>query len=307
MAIFHFSAKLVSRSQGRSATAAAAYRAGERIEDLRTGEVHDYQRKGGVVCGGVVLPRGGTFNRSELWNKVESKHKRRDATVAREFELALPYELDDFQRQELTASYVLELADLYAVAVDYNIHRPNGDQRNHHAHILLSACYCSASGELGRKAVELDPIHCQRSKILNPMEVQRARWQDLCNSALERAGFTERIDHRTLEEQGITERLPSVHLGPSAAGLIKRGKASDIQARARAKAEAFIVAVQADVALQTAAVRDVQELEAALAEATFQAAKQEVQVNPKPLLPEVEDVSHDWQEDADDSGPSPSG
>lgn len=291
MAIYHFSAKVIGRVDGRSSTAAAAYRSGERIEDERTGEVHDYRRKGGIVGGGVVLPTGGTLNRSALWNKVEAKHKRGDAVVAREFELALPAELTDFQRLELSAAYAREVADLYGVAVDYNVHSPNGDERNHHTHMMLSACYCSDSGQLGKKAAEVDPIHCRRAKILNPMEVQRERWQDLCNEALERAGSTERIDHRTLVAQGITDRLPGVHLGPSAAGVIKRGKSSDIQARAHAKAAAFIAAVEADVASQVAAVRDVQELEAALAEAIFQAAwiptKQELKANLEPVLAQI--------------------
>ena len=291
VAIYHFSAKVISRGDGRSSTAAAAYRAGERIEDERTGEVHDYRRKGGVVGGGVILPAGGTIPRAELWNKVEAKHKRSDAVVAREFELALPAELSDFQRLELTVCFAREVADLYSVAVDYNVHAPNGDERNHHAHIMLSACYFSASGQLGKKAVALDPIHCRRAKILNPMEVQRSRWQDRCNDALERSGFIERIDHRTLMEQGITDRLPGVHLGPFATSLIKRGKESHIQARAHVKAAEFIVEVQANVALQAAARCDVQHLEAALAEAIFQAermpTKQELEADFEPMLEQI--------------------
>ena len=151
MAVYHFSAKTVSRSAGRSSTAAAAYRAAARIVDERTGEIHDYTRKGGVVDSLVVLPSGGTMNRAELWNKVEAHHKRGDATVAREFVVALPAELDAAQRQELARTYARQLADRYGVGVDLNIHAPGkeGDQRNHHAHILLTACYCGPTGVLG--------------------------------------------------------------------------------------------------------------------------------------------------------------
>ena len=175
MAVYHFSAKTVSRSAGRSSTAAAAYRAAERIVDERTGEIHDYTRKGGVVDSQVILPGGGTMARAELWNSVEAKHKRSDATVAREFVVALPAELEGDQRQDLARSYARELADRYGVAVDINVHAPgkDGDQRNHHAHILMSACYVSAQGELGKKAVELDPIHCQRHGLANVVEVER--------------------------------------------------------------------------------------------------------------------------------------
>lgn len=250
MAIYHFSAKTVSRAEGRSSVAAAAYRSGERLIDQRTGEICDYTRKGGIVGGGVVLPGGGTLSRSELWNRVEAKHKRGDALVAREFELALPHELDDAQRMQLTADYARELADKYGVAVDYNLHAPDDGGLNQHAHVMLSACHATSTGDMGKKCVELDPIHCKRAGILNPMETQRERWQDLCNAALERAGQDERIDHRTLAAQGITDRLPGTHLGPAAAGMSKRGEMSDIELRAKRKLEQFLADMQAVVTIE---------------------------------------------------------
>ena len=273
MAVYHFSAKTVSRSAGRSSTAAAAYRAAARIVDERTGEVHDYTRKGGVVDSIVVLPHGGTMNRAELWNKIEAHHKRGDATVAREFVVALPAELDAAQRQELARTYARELADRYGVGVDLNIHAPGkeGDQRNHHAHILLTACYCGPTGTLGKKAVELDPIHCQRQKLPNVVEVERERWERLANQALEKAGQEARIDHRSLEAQGITDRAPTVHLGPDATAIKRRGGVSTIEERAKEQAAEFMAKMQAHVALQRAAERDLAELEAQLAQAQWEA------------------------------------
>ena len=273
MAVYHFSAKTVSRSAGRSSTAAAAYRAAARIVDERTGEIHDYTRKGGVVDSLVVLPSGGTMNRAELWNKVEVHHKRGDATVAREFVVALPAELDAAQRQELARSYARELADRYGVAVDVNVHAPgkDGDQRNHHAHILMSACYCGPTGNLGKKAVELDPIHCQRQKLPNVVEVERERWERLANQALEKAGQDARIDHRSLEAQGIYDRAPTVHLGPDATAIKRRGGVSTIEERAKEQAAEFMAEMQAHVALQRAAERDLAELEAQLAAAEWEA------------------------------------
>ena len=273
MAVYHFSAKTVSRSAGRSSTAAAAYRAAERIVDERTGEVHDYTRKGGVVDSLVVLPQGGTMNRAELWNRVESHHKRGDATVAREFVVALPAELDAAQRQELARTYARELADKYGVGVDLNVHAPGheGDHRNHHAHILLTACYCGPTGTLGKKAVELDPIHCQRHGLANVVEVERERWEHLANQALEKAGQEARIDHRSLEAQGIYDRAPTVHLGPDATAIKRRGSVSEIEERAMAQAAEFMADMQARVALQRAAERDVAELEAQLAAAQWEA------------------------------------
>ena len=273
MAVYHFSAKTVSRSAGRSSTAAAAYRSAERIVDERTGEIHDYTRKGGVVDSLVVLPSGGTMNRADLWNKVEAHHKRGDATVAREFVVALPAELDAAQRQELARTYARELADRYGVGVDLNIHAPgkDGDRRNHHAHILLTACYCGPTGVLGKKAVELDPIHCQRQKLHNVVEVERERWEQHANRALEKAGQEARIDHRSLEAQGITDRLPGVHLGPTATAIERSGRDSDIARRAREQAAEFMAEMQAHVALQRAAERDLAELEAQLAQAQWEA------------------------------------
>ena len=273
MAVYHFSAKTVSRSAGRSSTAAAAYRSGERIVDERTGEIHDYTRKGGVVDSLVVLPHGGTMDRADLWNKVEAHHKRGDATVAREFVVALPAELDAAQRQELARTYARELADRYGVGVDLNVHAPGkeGDQRNHHAHILLTACYCGPTGTLGKKAVELDPIHCQRQKLLNVVEVERERWEAIANQALEKAGQQARIDHRSLETQGIHDRLPGVHLGPTATAIERSGRESDIARRAREQADEFMADMQAQAALLRAAERDVAELEALIEAAQWEA------------------------------------
>jgi hypothetical protein len=231
MSIYHLSAKTVSRSAGRSATAAAAYRAGCEIEDTRTGQVFDYTKKQGVLFSCLILPAGGTADRAEFWNKVENHHKRGDAVTAREIEVSLPSELTLEQRQELAVNYATELANKYGVAADVCLHEPkklspkeaessyheiDSDGKIHngnwHAHILLSACYVSPDGALGKKAVELDPIHCQRAKIDNSVEVQRVRWQELANSALQKAGREERIDCRTLEAQGI-EREPQIHHG----------------------------------------------------------------------------------------------
>ncbi len=101
MAQFHMSVKVISRSAGRSATAAAAYRAGEKITDERTGEVHDYSRKSGVLASRLMMPGGGSEDRATFWNRVELHHKRGDALLAREFTLALPYELDEPAREKL--------------------------------------------------------------------------------------------------------------------------------------------------------------------------------------------------------------
>ena len=244
MAIYHLSAKPISRGAGRSATGAAAYRAGVEITDERTGLVHDYTRKGGVLHSELILPGGGTAERAEFWNGVEVHHKRGDAVLVREIEISLPTELTAEQRKALAVGYARALADRYGVAADVALHAPRTvtdrelekrpDQyhetdpktgRRHngnwHAHLLLSACHVQPDGTLGKKAVELDPIHCQRAKIENLVDRERVRWGELANAALERHGHAARIDHRSHAKRGIAAE-PTRHLGPAAAGIERR-------------------------------------------------------------------------------------
>jgi hypothetical protein len=232
MAIYHCSIKAISRSSGRTATASAAYRAAEKIHDLRTGELYDYSRKRGVIHAEIYLPEGGKADRADLWNRLEFHHKRGDAVLAREIEISLPAELTDAQRQNLVHVFARDLTDRYQVAADVAIHAPSrgGDDRNYHAHILLTACQCSCDGKLGRKVIELDPISCQRpqrqpdgslKRIENAAEWIRPRWAELCNERLREAGIEVQVDYRSLSEQGI-EREPTRHIGPTATAIERR-------------------------------------------------------------------------------------
>lgn len=273
MAIYHFSAKKISRLSGRSSVEAAAYRAAEKIIDTRTGEIHDYSRKSGVFCSAVFLPNGGSVNRGELWNAVENKHKRRDAIVAREFEISLPLELSMDQRVELAFAYAKEVADQYGVAVDIALHAPkivtnsmvennpgisyvvdSGTKSKHngnwHMHIMITACHANADGILGNKCVELDPIHCQRAKIGNAVDQQRLRWQVICNAALENAGSNQRIDRRSLLDQGITDRQAGIHYGPEISGILRRGEISKVVERHNKKVVEIIVQQNTDVTIE---------------------------------------------------------
>lgn len=227
MAIFHLSVKPISRSAGRSSTAAAAYRAGEKIIDERTGEIHDYTRKQGVESADIVLPDGApewAASRAQLWNAAELAEKRKDACVAREYEVALPAELSADERRKLALDFAKDMANREGCAVDVAIHAPGreGDNRNHHAHILRTTRKVEADG-LGAK---LDTEQAGR-KRKNDLEEVRERWASFSNAALERAGVAERIDHRTLKAQGI-DREPTQHLGPAASGYERRtGQQSD--------------------------------------------------------------------------------
>ena len=162
MATYHLSAKTISRSHGRSATGAAAYRSGARIADERTGVLHDYRRRRGVEATFLLLPANApdwARDRARLWNAAEHAETRKNSTVAREFEIALPAELDAEQRQRLAADFARELVLRHGCAADVMIHRPGrtGDSRNHHAHILLTTRRLTAAG-FTEKTRELDDL-----------------------------------------------------------------------------------------------------------------------------------------------------
>lgn len=219
MAIYHLSVKTVSRSAGRSATAAAAYRSGVEITDLRTGEIHDYTRKGGVESADLVLPVGApewASNRAELWNAAEQAETRKNSTVAREFEIALPSELSPEERKRLAIDLAREIVERHGCAADVAIHAPGkeGDNRNHHAHILCSTRRLTPEG-FGEKTRELD------ERKTGQVEHWRERFAGMQNERLREAGVDARVDHRTLEAQGI-DREPTRHLGPAATGYERR-------------------------------------------------------------------------------------
>ena len=221
MAIYHLSVKTISRSAGRSATAAAAYRAGVEITDERTGEIHDYTRKGGVESAALILPDNApewARDRAQLWNAAEQAEKRKNSTVAREFEIALPAELSPEQREKLAHDFARELVKRHGCAADVAIHAPGkeGDNRNHHAHILLTTRRLEPDG-FGEKTRELDDQ--KTGKVL--VTEWRERFATLQNERLREAGHSVQVDHRSLEAQGI-EREATRHLGPTATAIERR-------------------------------------------------------------------------------------
>jgi len=197
IAIYRFSAQVISRSAGRSATAAAAYRAGVLIEDGRTGQVHDYKRRSGVVHAIILVPENTPdwmTDRTALWNAVELVEKRKDAQLSREVQLALPHELNDAQRLSLVQEYVHQAFVARGMIADIAIHAPHrqGDNRNWHAHVMLTMREITADG-FGKKERAWNETAL--------IEQWRETWQKAVNQALDRAGHAGRVDHRSLEEQ----------------------------------------------------------------------------------------------------------
>lgn len=223
MAIYHCSVKIIGRSSGRSSTGAAAYRAAEKIRDERSGEVHDYRRKGGVDHSQIIAPENApawVFDRSQLWNAVEQAEKRKDSQLSREVEVALPRELSLDQMRSLVSAYAQKQFVDRGMIADINIHHASGE--NPHAHIMLTTREITPDG-FGKKN------RSWNQKDL--LEKWREHWQEHANNTLEQAGHDIRIDHRTLEAQGI-ERLPQIHLGAKVVEMEKRGVKTDRGARA---------------------------------------------------------------------------
>ncbi|MBB3884969.1 MobQ family relaxase, partial [Acetobacter oeni] len=210
MAIYHLSVKSISRSAGRSVVAAAAYRAGQELTDERQGLTHDYTRKQGVEGAFIVAPDGAGWaqDRNALWNAAEAAEKRKDAKTGREYELALPAELDAGARKELARDFARELVARYGVVADVAIHEPGreGDNRNHHAHILTTTRTAGEDG-LGAKTRVLDVASTASAEI----EHMRGVWARQVNMALERHQVEQRVDHRSFARQG-KEQEPTRHM-----------------------------------------------------------------------------------------------
>jgi MobA/MobL family len=255
MAIFHLDIKPVTRSTGRSATSAAAYRAGESIRDERTGNLYNHANRQDVLHKEILLPTtlegagaglDWARDRSTLWNTAERTERQSNSRVAREYLAALPAELPAQQRVALARTFAREIADRYNVAVDLAVHepRPAGDPRNFHAHLLATTREVTAQG-LGAKT-GVDMAGGVRSELGLPPSRQefvtlRARWAQLTNEALRQANIEARVDHRSLAAQGI-DREPRPSLPIAAIATERRGQRSEVAERIRARYRARVAA-----------------------------------------------------------------
>ena len=234
MAIFHLCCKAIQRKAGRSAVAAAAYRAAISLEDARTGMTHDFRRKRGCCFRAVVAPAGApawVHDRRQLWNRAEAAEKRGDACTAHEIEIALPSELTDEGRAALATTFAKHVSQkLGGVAVDVCIHRPQqnepkagekqdparGDFRNHHAHLLITERSIEGDGFCAKKG-----RHWNAGAGKETVTALREDYATMCNRALEAAGHDARVDHRSHAERGITE-APTTHRGHALTALLRR-------------------------------------------------------------------------------------
>jgi Ti-type conjugative transfer relaxase TraA len=226
MAIYHLHVKVIGRKSGSSAVACAAYRSASRLRDDRLERSHDFSNKRGVVHSEVMLPEDAPeqwSDRERLWNDVEAFEVRKDAQLAREVEFALPREMTQAQGIELARDFVqAEFVDQGMVA-DLNVHWDMAEDGTlkPHAHVMLTMRSGEENG-FGQKVRDWN-----RTEMV---ERWRERWAELANERLAELDIDARIDHRSLEAQGIALE-PQSQIGAPA----QRIEAEGIEAADRAK------------------------------------------------------------------------
>lgn len=216
MAIYHFSAQVISRSKGQSAVAAASYRSGERLEDERTGEIKFYKRE--VQPETMILAPSHAPDwvqeRNRLWNEVEKSETRKNSQLAREINIALPRELSKEQQAELIKDYVQTEFVNKGMVADIAIHRD--DIENPHAHVMLTTREISVEGFTVKNRDWND------KELLNQW---REQWAEQVNKELEKLGV-EQISHLSNKDRGL-EQLPTIHLGHVAHEMENKGIETD--------------------------------------------------------------------------------
>ncbi len=224
MASFLMQVQTIQRAAGRSAVAAAAYRSGQALVDARLAMEFDFAGKAGVEHSEVLAPANApaAFQDSEtLWNAAERAEARKDAVPARELLLALPHELDFEQRRALVRAFVSEQITARGMIADIAMHRPGkeGDQRNFHAHILVTT-----------RAVTPEGFGPKNTDWRTPQQVRewRAAWADMQNEHLRRhlGPTAPQVSHLSLAEQGV-DRQPTAHMGPSATAMERRSRRTE--------------------------------------------------------------------------------
>jgi len=222
MAIYHFSAKIISRVNRSSALASAAYRSASRLYDERLDRHHDFSNKAGVVHSEVLLPDGAPehlADREKLWNAVEAAELRKDAQLSREVEFAIPRELDQAEGIRLAREFVEREFVAQGMIGDLNVHWDIGTdgEPKPHAHVMLTLRGVDENG-FGKKNRDWN-----RTDLL---EKWRERWAEHVNRRLAELDIDARVDHRSLEAQGI-DLEPQHKIGPAAARMAEQGLASE--------------------------------------------------------------------------------
>lgn len=247
MALFHFTADQIKRSEGQSVMASAAYRSGEKLHSTYYGEDSDYTRKKGVICSEILLPPHAPrefADRETLWNAVEHAEHGKKAQLAYSFEISLQNEFSLKENIALARKFLLDNFVSRGMTVDVAFHEKEteeGGTPNPHFHFLCPIRPMNLDGTWGFKqhrVYRLDEdgnrIRDQNGKFLfdavpttdwgdpETLEYWRKAWADVCNAKFEEKGLDVRIDHRSYERQGL-DLLPTVHEGASVRAMEKKG------------------------------------------------------------------------------------
>ena len=233
---FHCQYKKFTRAKGQSAVQAAAYRLAASLSDERTGLSHNYTRKQGVSEVLTFAPAGKdspgwVHDPVRLWNEVEAAEKTNPrALVMHEWEIALPHQLDAAQRREAAREMAQFIADRYGCVAMAAFHDPsrNGDQRNHHLHLMFTPRAIGPEGFVRNKFrnYSLRAPEADMNRMMTGAEeivFIKSQWAAIGNRHLERAGFSPTLDHRSYADQGI-DLEPQKHLGPDATAKERRGE-----------------------------------------------------------------------------------
>jgi len=229
MASYHLSVHAnVSRGKGQSLVRSAAYNDRAKLTDERTGETWDYRHLGAALASGIYAPKDApdwARDLGQLVNEVERFEKRSDAQLAMNLDIALPHEQTLEQNRRLMQDFVREQFQRKGYAAHFAIHPPDrdGDQRNVHAHVLVTLRKIDEHGFARSKAEQQERYRNRGAYV----EGLRDSWEQLANRHLERNGYDARIDRRSLAEQGI-EREPEQHRGPAVTALEREGNVTRI-------------------------------------------------------------------------------
>jgi hypothetical protein len=234
-----------NRSAGHSAIKGAAYRLGIKLTDERTGEVHDFRkRKLGeeIVRAVTIAPLGApswATNPQELWNRVEASEKRKDAQLARDYRVPIPFGLTDEEAGDLAEDIARFISDALLVPVSIGLHRDAdrdalghlkpADKQGFHAHLYFPTRALDLSrtdvteGTAGSTGFgpKLTMLSNKRESAAW-VELLNNRWAELSNGALAGAGHAPVIDHRSYVRQGI-DAAPQPKMGVAATAMERKG------------------------------------------------------------------------------------
>lgn len=197
MALYRLEMQNVSRANGVSSVAKAAYRHRCVMFDERTGETHGEKslERDDLVYAEILAPDNTPDflkkSSNDLWCFVEKKETRGNSRTAKEFKITLPTELSNEQNIALMKDFLLNHFVDKGIICDFVLHNDK-DNKNPHAHVMITTREITTSG-FGKKVREWD-----EEKTLHEW---RKQWAKVQNQHLKKLGLKSRVSHRTLEEQ----------------------------------------------------------------------------------------------------------